>query len=156
MSNRALILVSALILAGCSPNENDIEAAVKRHWPEEQKAAIEEADFYNEHAAGFQKNEQIRKEVEQSLGKAPSSDSDATAIIDESSQKAKNAQWISQSSVNQVTNVRCAEASSLSGHNCEMQLELLGKDGQRRQVDAAWRFDEVNRQLSVVDSVREQ
>lgn len=133
MSSRALIFISALILTGCSPSENDVDAAVKRHWPEEQQSALQEADFYTEHAAGFQKNEQIRKEVEQSLGKAPSSDSDATAIIDESSQKAKNAQWISQSSVNQVTNVRCADASSISGHNCEMQIELLGKNGQRRR-----------------------
>lgn len=70
MSNRALVLVSALILAGCSPNESDVEAAVKRHWPEEQKAAIEEAEFYNEHAAEFEKGEQLRKEVEQRLGKA--------------------------------------------------------------------------------------
>ena len=156
MSNRSIIFVSALILTACSPSEDDVEAAVKRHWPQEQKAAIEEADFYREHAAGFQQGEQVRKEVERSLGKAVGSDSDAAAIIDESNQKAKNAEWISQSSVNHVTNVRCAEASSLSGHNCEMQLELMGKDGQSKQVNAAWRFDEVNGQLSVVDSVRGQ
>ena len=144
------ILIGIFALGGCSPSDADVEQAVKAHWPREQAAARQDAAFYGDHAKSFEEGAAMSRRISAKFGKANDVGSRHAEVAKKDRLKEQNALWLSKSNVKSVKNVRCQKASEVSGHNCEMDIELKGADGAIEVLGGAWRFDTVGGELAIV------
>lgn len=148
--NTIFISVAIITLGACSPRESDVEQAVKTHWPREQAAARQDAAFYSDHAKSFEEGAAMSRRISAKFGKANDVGSRHAEVAKEDRLKEQNALWLSKSNVKSVKNVRCQKASEVSGHYCEMDIELKGADGAIEVIGGAWRFDTVGGELAIV------
>lgn len=148
--------ISALVLAACAPSaptDADYFAAVERFWPNVQAEFKSQSDFYNRHAEGFREGAELRRDVAARLGRADDGAS-TDGVAKQSQANAEAALWLSNAKLTSISNIRCASAEGLSGENCEMDVFVTGADGKDHKMGGAWRFDEVDGQLTIVGFVQ--
>lgn len=149
MYRNAVLLPFLIMISSCVPSEADYFEAIEDHWPNVQNDWLRKAEFAEGHAAAFQKGADLSKRVSKNLGVGDTSGS-SLEIVEENTQKAEEARWASTSKPVSLTDLRCVLAEGLPGEVCEVRLQVRGTDGNKMDIDALWRFDEVRGELTIV------
>ena len=149
----AAAVVALAITAGCSPSDSDYAGAIERNWPAEQQAQLGRAAFLANHARSFERSAERSADIARRLGTDNELSDGARRTADNARAEQEEAEYIANAEFVSARDISCAPASPLPGQNCEVTITIRGKDGEEHDLPAAYRFDELDGRIEIVEAM---
>ncbi|MFT4253193.1 MAG: hypothetical protein QM608_11975 [Caulobacter sp.] len=125
------IIGLALVLAGCdaAPRQKQVEAALLAQWPQVKAEMLDQAAFFDDHAAQFEAGAALSAHVSRSLGSEDMLSAGANSVVAEDRANAAHLRAIAAGQPPKLTANACAAAKPEPGYNCDIAYTVETAQG---------------------------